>query len=56
MITTYVVLNDTLHALRLRDHHHATLSTAEILTVAVIAARCSRSNHEGALFVLQVTD
>jgi hypothetical protein len=55
IITTYVVLDDTLRALRLRDHHHATLSTAEILTVAVIAARYFRNNHERALFVLHAT-
>lgn len=53
IITAYVVLDDTLKLLGRSDHHHATRTTAEILTVAVVAARYFHNNHERALCLLQ---
>lgn len=55
IILTYVHLDDTLKRLNWQDHHHASVSTAEILTVAVIAAKYFQNHHERALQVLQMT-
>jgi hypothetical protein len=38
-----------------RDHHHAQLSTAEVLTVAVIAAKYFQNHHERTVAVLALT-
>lgn len=55
IISTYVLIDDTLKLMGFRDHHHAQVSTAEILTVAVIAAKYFQNHHERALCVLQLT-
>lgn len=55
IIATYVLIDDTLKVMNVRDHHHATVSTAEILTVAVIAAKYFQNHHERALVILQMT-
>jgi hypothetical protein len=49
IILTYVHLDDTLKRLNWQDHHHASVSTAEVLTVAVIAAKYFQNHHECAL-------
>lgn len=55
IISTYVLIDDTLKAIGFKDHHHASVSSAEILTVAVIAAKYFQNHHERALCVLQLT-
>lgn len=55
IIRTYVLIDDTLKAMGFRDHHHARISTAEILTVAVVAAKYFQNHHERALSVLILT-
>jgi len=52
IVTTYVVLDDTLKAMGYRDDCRRDLSNAEILTVAVVAARFFQNHHERALQVL----
>src|SRR4051812_48702433 len=52
IITTYVVLADTLHALGHHTDRRAGLSDAEVLTIAVVAAKYFANNHERALWVL----
>ena len=46
---------DSLKAMGWHDHHHATLTTAEILTVAITAAKYFHNHHERALQVLYLT-
>lgn len=53
IVATYVVLDDTLKAQGYRDDVRATVTTAEILTVAVVAARFFQNHHERALCILQ---
>jgi hypothetical protein len=53
IITTYVVLDDSLKALHFQDDVRATVSTAEILTVALVAARYFHNHLERALCLLQ---
>lgn len=53
IVTTYVVLDDTLKAMHYQDDVRARVTTAEILTVAVLAARYFQNHHERALWVLQ---
>jgi hypothetical protein len=53
IVTTYVVLDDTLKAMQYWDDVRASVTTAEVLTVAVVAARYFQSHHERALLVLQ---
>lgn len=55
IIFTYVQLDDSLKVMGWRDHHHATVTTAEILTVAITAAKYFQNHHERALQVLQLT-
>lgn len=55
IITTYVVIDDLLREMGFTDHHHAKVSTAEILTIAVVAAKYFQNHHERALCVLQLT-
>jgi hypothetical protein len=53
IITTYVVLDDSLKAMLLRDDGRARVTSAEILTVAVVAARYFHNHLERALCILQ---
>ena len=55
IIFSYVQLDDTLKAMGWHDHHQATVTTAEILTVAVTAAKYFHNHHERALQVLYLT-
>ena len=54
IVTVYVVIDDSLKALGHRDDCRAQVTTAEILTVAVVAARYFQNHHERALCVLQL--
>lgn len=52
IISVFVVIDDTMHALNHKTHYHAILSDAEILTVAVVAAKYFNNNHKLTLSVL----
>lgn len=52
IVTAYVVLDDLLQVLQYQDDRRAQLSAAEILTVAVVAAKYFQNHHERALYVL----
>lgn len=53
IVTAYVVLDDLLKAMNYHDDPRSTVSAAEVLTVAVVAARYFQNHHERALCVLQ---
>lgn len=52
IISVFVVIDDTIKALGHKTHYHASLSDAEILTVAVVAAKYFNNNHKLTLPVL----
>jgi hypothetical protein len=52
IVTTFVVIDDVLKACAFQDDGRATGQAAEILTVAVIAAKYFQNHHERALSVL----
>ncbi len=52
IIGTYCSLDDTLNAIGHRDHHHARVSTAEILTIAIMSAKYFQNHHERAVGIL----
>ena len=52
IVTVYVVLDDLLQVMRYHDDGRAELSAAEILTVAVVAAKYFQNHHERALYLL----
>ncbi len=52
IITSYVIIDDVMRSLHHRSHSLAKVSDAEVLTVAVVAARYFHNNHERALWVL----
>ena len=52
IVTIYVTLDDTLKTIGHQDDCRASLTSAEILTVAVVAARYFQNHHERALQVL----
>ncbi len=53
IVTAYVVIDETMRALGHRSHGLAQVSDAEVLTVAVVAAKYFANNHERALGVLR---
>ena len=53
IVAAYVVIAETLRALGHRDHPQAQLPDAEVLTVAVVAARHFQNHHALALATLQ---
>ena len=53
IVTTYVVIDDVLKAMRHQDDCRATMSSAEVLTVVIVAAKYFQNHHERALLVLQ---
>lgn len=53
IVTAYVVLDDLLKATKHRNDSRATVSAAEVLTVAVVAAKYFQNHHERALCILQ---
>lgn len=52
IVTAYVVIDDVLKACAYQDDARASSGAAEILTVAVIAAKYFHNHHERALWVL----
>ncbi len=52
IVTVYVVIDDVLKAMHYQDDSRATISNAEILTLAVIAAKYFQNHHERALYLL----
>ena len=52
IITSYVIIDDTMRSLNHRSHVLAKVTDAEVLTVAVVAAKYFHNNHERALWVL----
>jgi hypothetical protein len=52
IITSYVIIDDVMRSLKHRRHPLAKVSDAEVLTVAVVAAKYFHNNHERALWVL----
>ncbi|MCL5998069.1 MAG: transposase [Chloroflexi bacterium] len=53
IITFYVVCDDYLKAMHYRDDPQSTMSTAEVMTTALVAARCFKNCLEHARTVLQ---
>ena len=52
IVTTFVVIDDILQALDYRDDSRTQMTAAEILTIAVLAAKYFQNHHERALYVL----
>lgn len=52
IITSYVIIDDTMRSLNHRSHALAKVTDAAVLTVAVVAAKYFHNNHERALWVL----
>lgn len=52
IVTTYVIIDDLLRVMHYQDDRRAELSAAEILTVAVVAAKYFQNHHERALYLL----
>jgi hypothetical protein len=52
IVTSYVVLDDGLKEIAFQDDPRVRLTAAEILTVALVAARYFQNHHERALTVL----
>jgi IS5 family transposase len=52
IVTTYVVLADHLPAMGYRDDVRCHITAAEVLTVAVVAARYFHNHHERALYIM----
>jgi len=55
IVTSYVVIDDVLKGIGHVDDSRATISSAEIMTVAVVAAKYFQNHHERALCLLQQT-
>lgn len=55
IVTSYVVIDDVLKGIGYMDDSRATISSAEIVTVAVVAAKYFQNHHERALCLLQQT-
>jgi len=53
IVTAYVVIDETMAALGHRSHGLAQVSDAEVLTVAVVAAKYFANHHERALGVMR---
>ena len=54
IITVYVVIDDTLKAMGHSTDKRAVRSDAEVLTVAVLAAKYFHNHHERALWMLKM--
>ncbi len=54
IVPVYVVIDETMRALAHRSHPLAQISDAEVLAVAVVAAKYFHNHHERALHVLQL--
>lgn len=55
IVTVYVVIDDVLKEMDHVDDSRATISSAEIVTVAVVASKFFQNHHERALCMLQQT-
>lgn len=55
IVTIYVVVDDVLKAIGHTDDSRSQVSSAEILTVAIVAAKYFQNHHERALCMLQQT-
>jgi hypothetical protein len=55
IVTSYVVIDDVLKIIGHADDSRAHVSNAEILTVAIVAAKYFQNHHERALCMLQQT-
>jgi IS5 family transposase len=53
IVTSYVVIDDLLNIMNHKDDCRTTISSAEILIVAVVAAKYFQNHHERALCMLQ---
>ncbi len=53
IVTAYVVIDDVLKAMGYVDDSRTTISSAEIVIVAVVAAKFFQNHHERALCMLQ---
>src|SRR5690348_5207513 len=53
IITCFVTIDDLMKAFEHDTHYHAKVSDAEILTIAVVAAKYFNNNHKLTLSVLQ---
>ena len=53
IVTAYVVIDTVMQALDHQTHCLAHISDAEVLTVAVVAARYFQNHHERALQIVQ---
>lgn len=53
IVTSYVIIDDLLDSLNHTDDSRAMVSSAEIVTVAVVAAKFFQNHHERALCMLQ---
>jgi len=51
IITAFVVIDDLMTALKQKSHPLAQASDAEVLTVAIVAAKYFQNHHERALCV-----
>ena len=54
IVTAYVVLDETMRALEHRSQPLARVCDAEVLTVAVVAAKYFANQHERALLVMRL--
>lgn len=52
IISTYVLIDDSLNLIGFKDHHLARVSTAEILTIAVVSAKFFQNHHERAVNIM----
>jgi hypothetical protein len=52
IVTVFVLIDDLLQVMDYQDDSRATMSGAEIMTVAVLAAKYFQNHHERALYVL----
>ena len=53
IVTVYVVIDDLLKAMNYQDDVRAQVSAAEMLTMAVVAAKYFQNYHERGLCILQ---
>src|SRR5437588_1365971 len=53
IITIYYIIEEAMQQLGHKSHHHAQVSDAEVLTVAVVASMYFQNHHERTLFVMK---
>jgi len=55
IVTVYYVIDETLKMWQWQDDQRSTMTAAEVLTVAIIAAKYFQNHHERALCLLAQT-